>query len=342
MNDLIITKLDRATKLLAEAKTVKQTKRVLDLAVAAGVYAKRQKLGEEAIRYATEIKFDALRKLGEMLKGTKLAKGGDQYHKTTGSRLVPVPTLAVLGIDKKTSHLAQMIASLRDGGLKEAKESRDPLYEATRIYLRMKQEELAAERMRATLEKHSVAPRAEVANARARKEEAERALRKAERDAEEALRPFREALDRATEELQEISYALGTHEDIYESDEPCPALTMAEALDAVTRVNGCVGYDWWRAAGYPDPGDLVYCGYHQWLRSGDQMVLNQSAWKLGPKSPGSDYHRWVVSVSSPGQARWLRYFWFRGVSRPDDKSLKDRRKLRPFLDGGRPGWTTWG
>src|SRR5205823_4535695 len=60
--------------------------------------------------------------------------------------------------------------------------------------------------------------------------------------------------------------------------------------------------------------DLVFSSYRQWIRPGDDMALPGPAWKLESNSPGSDYHRWVVSVSSPGQPRWARYFWLRGVS----------------------------
>jgi len=72
-SDPIVTKLAGAAKLLAEAKTVQQTKHVIDIAHAAAVYARRQKLGEEAIRHATDLKLDALRKLGGMLRATERA-----------------------------------------------------------------------------------------------------------------------------------------------------------------------------------------------------------------------------------------------------------------------------
>ena len=111
-SDLVVSKLDTARRALVEAKTIQETKTILDVAASAEIYARRQQLGEEAIGYAHEIKTYALRKLGEMLKATKLAPGGRPYQKSTGTKLVPVGTLADLGIDKKVSSLAQQIAAL--------------------------------------------------------------------------------------------------------------------------------------------------------------------------------------------------------------------------------------
>lgn len=121
VNDLVLVKLELARSFLAEAKTIQETKNVLDVAVAAETYAKRQKLGEEAVQYATSIKVEALRLLGTMLKetprnkGTKLLGGSEKY--SGGAKVEPpdeIPTLAEMGLDKKTSKLAQDIASLPD------------------------------------------------------------------------------------------------------------------------------------------------------------------------------------------------------------------------------------
>lgn len=94
-----------------------EVKNVLDMAAAAEVYAKRQKLSDEAIGYAHSIKIDALTRLGEMLKATPKNKGM-AGSMVTGSTREPVkdstPTLADLGIDKKVSMVAQQLASLPD------------------------------------------------------------------------------------------------------------------------------------------------------------------------------------------------------------------------------------
>ena len=112
IQDVVIQKLDRAKQALAEANTIQQTKQILDVATAAEIYAKRQQLGEDAINYAFEIKIEALARLGDLLKETPKATGGEHGGKTKidGSRKEPsnpTPTLADLGLDKKTSMIAQ-------------------------------------------------------------------------------------------------------------------------------------------------------------------------------------------------------------------------------------------
>jgi len=70
--------------------------------------AVRQHMGDEAIGYAHDIKLEALRLLGTMLEATKRNQGAVKGK--TGSKskpvLDPTPTLADLGLDKKTSLLA--------------------------------------------------------------------------------------------------------------------------------------------------------------------------------------------------------------------------------------------
>ena len=112
--DIIISRLDTANRALMEARTIQATKQVVDVATAAEVYAKRQKLGDEAIGYAVEIKVYALKKIGEMLRVTDRAKGGEQYHNgSTRSDSEQVPTLSKLGIeDRKVAMLARRVAEL--------------------------------------------------------------------------------------------------------------------------------------------------------------------------------------------------------------------------------------
>jgi N6-adenosine-specific RNA methylase IME4 len=113
--DIVLSKLETARTALAEAKTIQETKNVLDIAVAAETYAKRQKLGEEAVQYATSIKVEALRQLGNMLKETPRATptGSNQYEHRY-ALVTDAPTLVEMGLDKRTSKLAQDIASLPD------------------------------------------------------------------------------------------------------------------------------------------------------------------------------------------------------------------------------------
>lgn len=128
--DAVIVKLDTARQALAEADTMQKTKIIVDMATAAEIYAKRQKLGEEAISYATAIKIEALRQLGNMLKETERNKGVRSQlagRNISGStKLEPpennIPTLSDLGIDKKTSSLAQQVADLSDEEIEKVKE----------------------------------------------------------------------------------------------------------------------------------------------------------------------------------------------------------------------------
>ena len=120
--DSVVMKLDIARTALAEAKTIQETKSVLDIAVAIEVYAKRQKLGEEAVQYATSIKVEALAQLGRMLRETPRNVGA----KGIGTSAVPKedytpPTLSDMGLDKKTSKLAQDIASLPEDKIEAVK-----------------------------------------------------------------------------------------------------------------------------------------------------------------------------------------------------------------------------
>lgn len=127
ITDLVVTKLDAARMALAEAKTIQETKKILDVAAAAEIYAKRQQLGDEAIQYATAIKVEALAQLGRMLKETPRNRG--TRGQLIGPGIIgdtklepPIPTLNELGLDKKTSKLAQDIAELPEEELEKVKE----------------------------------------------------------------------------------------------------------------------------------------------------------------------------------------------------------------------------
>jgi N6-adenosine-specific RNA methylase IME4 len=111
-----LIKLGDATKMLAEVRDAPGAKKLMDVAAAAELYARKAKLGQEAVNYAAGIKLDAERKLGQYLKATPDApKGGDT--RSNGTRTVPLdspPTLADLGISKKLSSEAQRLASIDD------------------------------------------------------------------------------------------------------------------------------------------------------------------------------------------------------------------------------------
>lgn len=110
--DLVATKIDQARIALAEARTIPHVKHIVDIAEAMERYARRQKLGLEAEQYAHELRIDAEIRLGEMLKDAPKNDGGRPRKTSTTPAPVLTPTLADLGIDKKTSARAQKLAKL--------------------------------------------------------------------------------------------------------------------------------------------------------------------------------------------------------------------------------------
>jgi hypothetical protein len=118
-----LQKLDNATRMLAEIKSVDDAMRLIDLAEAARVYAKQVKLGLEAQNHATEIKIRAQRRAGEILLemekavGTKGNFAGSFDGGISGGwKLQPpennIPTYASIGIEKHDAHTWQTIAKV--------------------------------------------------------------------------------------------------------------------------------------------------------------------------------------------------------------------------------------
>lgn len=125
--DAVVVSMMRASSALAQAQTIQQTKKVLDVAHAAEIYAKRQHLGEEAMGIAASIKVEALRKLGEMLQAApkaagKAGPGRGKAGSQSGPAFNDAPTLEELGLTKKQSAVAQKLAALPE---KEFEQVRD-------------------------------------------------------------------------------------------------------------------------------------------------------------------------------------------------------------------------
>jgi len=108
-NSLII--FTKASQMLAEANTIQKAKELKDLALTAADWAKRKNMGEEAIRYAKSYAIRAEIKLGELLKATERARG-KRTDLVSSSNQVDKPTLTELGLTKKESSEAQLLASL--------------------------------------------------------------------------------------------------------------------------------------------------------------------------------------------------------------------------------------
>lgn len=119
-SDAVVVSLMRASTALAEAKTIQQTKKIMDVAAAAEIYARRQHLGDEAEALAVSIKVEALRKLGEMLKGSPKNDGA----RGVGKSGVPArnPTLDDLGLTKKESAVAQKLAALPEAEFQQVRD----------------------------------------------------------------------------------------------------------------------------------------------------------------------------------------------------------------------------
>lgn len=88
---------------------------------AAKVYARRQRLGEEAIGLAHRLKVEALARLGKLLEAMPKATGAEGIGKSKSA--VPeryrtqAPTYAALGLDRKTAMVAQQLAGLPEDEL---------------------------------------------------------------------------------------------------------------------------------------------------------------------------------------------------------------------------------
>ena len=139
--DLMVVQLDRARTALAEAKTIGETKKIMDMAHAAQIYARRQQLGEEAMAYAHSIKYEALRKLGEMLASTPKAKPGTK-PKFPSVAEGNSPTLEELGINYKTSMVAQQLAAMPVEAFEQVREGVASMSQAIQ---NIRREEVAAD-----------------------------------------------------------------------------------------------------------------------------------------------------------------------------------------------------
>jgi hypothetical protein len=107
--------LDKIESAIALASNPEEINKVLALMDAAVAYAKRfYKDQQDIIQRAKGLKLQAERKLGELLRTMPKASAGRPVE--IGSKAEPInrgaPTLAEIGIDKKTSMRAQRLAAL--------------------------------------------------------------------------------------------------------------------------------------------------------------------------------------------------------------------------------------
>ncbi len=120
-----LARLDKAVALLKEARTLDEVGQIRATAAAAAEYARAEKLGDEAIHYAEEVKVRAARRAGELLAqmnekatGTrgKVQAGMKGYAESGDTRraspVEPPPTLKEMGITPKESARWQKIAAI--------------------------------------------------------------------------------------------------------------------------------------------------------------------------------------------------------------------------------------
>jgi hypothetical protein len=120
-SDSVVISMMRANSALAGAVTVSQTKKIMDVAHAAEIYAKRQKLSDEAVNQATSVKVEAMRKLGEILQATPRNTAFLGGTKKVPTR-TQAPTLDELGLTKKESAVAQKLASLSEKAFEQVRD----------------------------------------------------------------------------------------------------------------------------------------------------------------------------------------------------------------------------
>jgi len=108
-----IALLGNATKMLAEVQTIDDAKQLMDIAASAKLYARKHKLGKEAVDYAHSIEVQAEIKLGEILAVMEKNKGAAINAIIKADSVMP-PTLPELGISANLSSEAQALASLTE------------------------------------------------------------------------------------------------------------------------------------------------------------------------------------------------------------------------------------
>ena len=113
-----LVKLDNATRMLAEVRTAKDAKKLMDLAAAAELYARKAKKGEEAEMHAYQIKIDAQTRLGEFLMEMPKAKppsgkGQSRTDRRLHGETDGAHTFKENGISKTLAYRSQKLAKAK-------------------------------------------------------------------------------------------------------------------------------------------------------------------------------------------------------------------------------------
>jgi len=112
-----IRRLTVAVQMLSEARDLDDIMRLREMAQVAEQYAKAEKLGDEAVQYAQEIRVRAARKAGEVLRDLK-TEGRLSHVPITGPTSAkisgPRTSLQALGIERNQSGRWQRMAAVPD------------------------------------------------------------------------------------------------------------------------------------------------------------------------------------------------------------------------------------
>ena len=115
--DAILDRIDRARQALAECKTVRDAKKIADVAHAAQIFAKRQGMAQEVIDDAYEIRVQAMIRLGEIRANSPKATGTRGQFIGPAKIAAPInqsPTNEELGITDRESADAQLLYEAQD------------------------------------------------------------------------------------------------------------------------------------------------------------------------------------------------------------------------------------
>lgn len=314
MKDNVVMKLDTATRMLAEAKTMQQAKNIMDMADAAKVYARRQKLGEEAVGYANSIKIEAMRRLGEIWAETPKNKGSRAIFNTGGSAWEPPATLSQLGIDKKVASISQRLAKLPK---KEFEQVRDGIVGMA--------EALRQVKVRSYEEKVKAAGAGKVLDC-------------GPYDLVLADPPWRYDHQEAGNRKIENQYATATLEEIEAHAPNCgkDAILLlwatAPKLQEALQVMGAWGFEYKTNAVW----DKETIGMGYWFRGQHELLLVGTKGNPGATPEGSR----ISSVFREKRTAHSRkpasvYEWI-------EKAFPHKSKLEMYCRNPRKGWAAWG
>ena len=118
---MTLAKLEKATQMLIEAKSLDEVKHVIDIAEAAKTYARAAKLGLDAQNHAAEIAILARRKAGEFLAQLERDQGfrTDLTSSNVGKSSDYKETIAESGISYQDANRWQQVAAVPEETFKE-------------------------------------------------------------------------------------------------------------------------------------------------------------------------------------------------------------------------------